>query len=126
MAFAPLRSLQRGLFGLAGGPADKMSLHMLVLSRRAQYFELHRGAPVAGRAATLASDGGKRRSAERGARCRRLRRRRTGALAGRGAAGLDGLAVKVDPVSSVLTTFLGVCLLRKLFWTRCATRAPQS
>ena len=120
MAFAPLRGLQRALFGLGGGPADKMSLHMLVLVAALTYFASFLAVHLLPeRAATLASDGGpapvgpeRWRGLPAG-----LRRATNGAALAGGAALLVWMVWrwKVDPVSSVLTTFLGVCLLRQLF-----------
>ncbi|HEY5453056.1 MAG TPA: hypothetical protein VIQ54_30090, partial [Polyangia bacterium] len=80
------------------------------------------------RAATLASDGGRApvgperwRALPAG-----LRRATNGiALAG-GVALLVWMIwrLKVDPISSVLTTFLGVCLLRQLFLDAVLRRRP--
>ena len=120
MAVAPLRGVQSALFGLGGGPGDKLSLNMLVLIGGLAYFAsflaVHllperdatpaadlRDAP-AGLERWLALSSGMRRAVN------------WGALATGGA--LIAAMVwqlKFDPVTSVLTTFLGVCLLRKSF-----------
>ena len=131
MAFAPLRGLQRAIFGLAGGPADKMSLHMLVTIAAVTYFlsfiTVHL---LPERAATLASDGGKPLAGpDRWLALPAGLRRGTnfGALAG-GAALLVWMVwrLKIDPVSSILTTFLGVCLLRELLLDAMLRRLSRS
>ena len=131
MAIAPLRGVQRALFGLAGGPADKLSLHMLVVVAALAYFASFLTVHLLPeRAATLASDGGKPPAGpERWLALPAGLRRVTnvGALAG-GAALLVWMVwrLKVDPVSSVLTTFLGVCLLRELFLDAMLRRLSRS
>ncbi len=99
MAVAPLRRLQQAAFGLGGGPADKLSMNMLILIGSVAYFASFvavRALP--GREATVARDGGEPR---RGARAlagpvRRFaaggQRRRAGARCG--AVRLAGAAVE--------------------------------
>jgi hypothetical protein len=118
MGMAPLRGVQRALFGLGGGAGDKLSLHMLVLIGGLAYFAsflaLHL---LPQREATLASDGGQAPDGPERWRALPVGMRRAvngGALAAGGllvAALVWRLAF--DPITSVLTTFLGVCLLRK-------------
>jgi len=120
MAFSALRGVQRALFGIAGGSSDKLSLHMLVLVAAVTYFASFIAVHLLPeRAATLASEGvpppaGPERWLALPAGLRRATN--VGALAG-GAALLVWLAwrLNVDPVASVLTTFLGVCFLRQSF-----------
>jgi hypothetical protein len=118
MALAPLRGLQGALFGLRGERADKLSMHMLVLIGGLAYFAsfiaVHllpgrdeteaggTGGPPAGPARWLVLPARLRRAANAGAL----------------SVGVAVIAVlvwrlKIDPVASVLTTFLGMCLVRK-------------
>jgi hypothetical protein len=118
MMLAPVRGLQRALFGLSGGPADKLSLHMLVLVAALTYFASFIAVHLLpARAATLASDGGRPLAGpERWLALPAGLRRATNVAALVGGTALLACFVwrwKVDPVASVLTTFLGVCLLRK-------------
>jgi len=134
MAVTPLRRLQQAVFGLGGGPADKLSMNMLILIGSVAYFASFvavRALP--GREATVAGEGG-----EPSAGPERwlvlsagLRRAINGAALAVGAALFAWLALrlKVDPVASVLMTFLGVCMLRKAFLDallrrRRSTRTP--
>jgi MFS family permease len=131
MGLPVLRSLQHAVFGLAGGPGDKMSLHMLVLIAAVAYFASFLAVHLLPeRAATLASDGdqpaaGPERWLALPARLRRATN--WTALAG-GTALLVWLIwrLKFDPVSSVLTTFLGICLLRKLVLDAMLKRLSRS
>ena len=120
MAVAPMRGVQNVLFGLGGAPGDKLSLNMLVLIGGLAYFAsflavhllperdatpagVGREAP-AGPERWLALPSGMRRAVN------------WGALATGGALVAAMVwQLKFDPVTSVLTTFLGVCLLRKSF-----------
>jgi hypothetical protein len=120
MAAAPLRGLQRALFGVAGGPADKLSMHMLVLIGGLAYFASFIAVHLLpGREGTLA--GGTGAAAVGPARWRVLPaglRRTTNA--GAVAVGVALLAIlvwrlEIDPVASMLTTFLAVCLAREWF-----------
>ena len=112
--------MQQALFGLGGGPADKLSLNMLILFGAVAYFASFLAVHLL--PAREAMPGGDGRSGPRGrnagSRCRPGGGgRRTGARsrsARRVAAGL-ALRLKIDPVASVLTTFLAVCLIRKSF-----------
>ncbi|HXU02467.1 MAG TPA: hypothetical protein VN903_15995, partial [Polyangia bacterium] len=120
MAIAPLRGVQRALFGLAGGPADKLSLHMLVVVAALAYFASFLAVHLLPeRAATLASDGGKPPAGpERWLALPAGLRRATNGIALVGGAALLAWLIwrlRIDPVASVLTTFLGVCLLRQSF-----------
>jgi len=117
MSIAPLRAVQRALFGRSGAPGDKLSMNMLILIGSVAYFAsfiaLH---TLPGRDATRASEGQAPPGPERWLILPAGLRRAVdaGALA-TGAALLVWLIwrVKIDPVSSVLMTFLGVCMLRK-------------
>ena len=131
MAFAPLRGLQRAVFGLPGGPADKLSLHMLVLIAALAYFASFIAVHLLPeRAATLASDGGEAPAGpERWLALPTGLRRATNWIALAGGAALLVLLVgrlKFDPVSSALTTFLGVCLFRKSFLDAALRRLSRS
>ena len=105
----------------AAGPGDKLSLQMLILIGSARVLrELPRRARAARtRARPLAADetpAPRARSA--GSPCRPgCDGRRTGARwsSARLLLALLTLRLKFDPVASVLTTFLGVCLMRKSF-----------
>ena len=118
MAVAPLRGLQSALFGLGGGPGDKLSLHMLVLIGGLAYFTSFLAVHLLpDRNATLGSDGDPSFVGPERWRALPVGVRRTvnwGALA-TGAALVVAMVWRLnfDPVTSVLTTFLGVCLIRK-------------
>jgi len=117
MSVAPLRAVQRVIFGRGGGATDKLSMNMLILIGSVAYFAsfiaIH---TLPGRDATLAAEGQVAAGPERwrGLPAGRRRAVNVGALAA-GAAALMWLIwrFEVDPVSSVLMTFLGVCMLRK-------------
>ncbi|HEY7376261.1 MAG TPA: hypothetical protein VIF57_29130 [Polyangia bacterium] len=120
MAAAPLRDLQRALFGLGGGATDKLSMHMLVLIGGLAYFASFLAVHLLpGRDATLAGGGGA--GAVGPARWRvlpaALRRTTNGGAVAVGVALLAVLVwrLEIDPVASVLTTFLAVCLARESF-----------
>jgi MFS family permease len=120
MSVAPLRAVQDAVFGIAGGTADKLSLQMLVLIGSLAYFTSFLAVhllpereatlaaegtpPVAGPERWLALPAGLRRATNGGA-----------LLLGVALLALLTLRLKFDPVASVLTTFLGVCLIRKSF-----------
>ena len=120
MALAPLRGLQNSLFGIGGGPGDKLAIHMLVLLAGLAYFAsflvVHL---VPGRDATLASGGPAIVGPERWRVLSAGLRRAVngGALLG-GVTLLAWLAWRWrdDPLTVVawaLATFLGVCLVRE-------------
>jgi hypothetical protein len=118
MAIAPLRALQRGLFGLVGGAADKLSMHMLVLIGGLAYFASFIAVHLLpGRDETLA--GGTTATPVGPARWLVLPagwRRATNASAVGTAVAVLAILVwrlKIDPVASALATFLGICLLRE-------------
>jgi len=117
MAIASLRGLQRALFGIAGGPGDKLSMHVLVLIGSAAYFASFLAVHLLpDRAATLASDGGTPPGPERWQVLpAALRRACNWGAVVIGAATIAGLMFRLtlDPVSSVMMTFLGVCLVRE-------------
>ncbi len=118
MAIAPLRALQGGVFGLGGGPTDKLSMHMLVLIGGLAYFAsfiaVHllpgrdetlgggTGAPPVGPARWLVLPAGWRRATNASA-----------VAAGVAVLATLVLRLKIDPVASALATFLGICLLRE-------------
>jgi MFS family permease len=120
MSVAPLRAVQQALFGIGGGPADTLSMQMLILIGSVAYFASFIAVHVLpGRGATDAAAGdqpavGPERWLSLPAGLRRATN--WGALVV-GAALLAWLTFrwKFDPVASVLITFLGVCLLRKSF-----------
>jgi len=120
MSVAPLRAVQQALFGRGGGPADKLSLNMLILFGAVAYFAsflavhlLPAREPVPGGDGEKGPPGPERWLAlPAGWR----RATNWGALAlGAGVAAGLALRLKIDPVASVLTTFLAVCLIRKSF-----------
>jgi hypothetical protein len=118
MAVAPLRGVQSALFGLRGGSGDKLSLNMLVLIGALAYFASFLAVHLLPeRDATLAGDGREPLSGpERWLALPSAMRRvvNWSALAAGGALVAALMwQLKFDPVTSVLTTFLGVCLLRK-------------
>ena len=117
---APLRAVQDAVFGIAGGAGDTMSLQMLVLIGSLAYFTSFLAVHLLPeRAATLAAEGtppaaGPERWLALPAGLRRATN--WGALAlGTALLAVLTLRLKFDPVASVLTTFLGVCLIRKSF-----------
>jgi hypothetical protein len=118
MSVPPLRGLQRAVFGMGGAPADKLSIDMIVLIGSLAYFASFIAVHLLpGREATLASGGAKPMAGPERWLVLPAGLRRTidwGAVV-IGAAVIAGLVVraKVDPVASVLATFLGVCLVRK-------------
>ena len=66
MSLAPLRGLQHGLFGIAGGPADKLSLNVLILIGSLAYFASFVAVHLLpDRAATLSGDGANAAGPER-------------------------------------------------------------
>jgi hypothetical protein len=117
MAVAPLRGLQGALFGIGGGPAAKLSMHMLVLIGGLAYFTSFIAVHLLpDRATTLSSEGGTGAGPERWLALPSGLRRAInwGALAiGAGLLGWLLVGWKLDPISSVMATFLGVSLLRK-------------
>jgi hypothetical protein len=133
MAVAPLRGVQRALFGLSGGPGDKLSMNMLVLIGGLAYFasflavhllpgrdDTRAGgvSPPAGPERWLALPTGSRRMVN-------------GSALGGGAALVVWLVwrVKDDPMASVtwvLTTFLAVCLVRKIVLDALLRRRPAA
>ena len=117
MSLAPLRGLQQGLFGIGGGPADKLSLNVLILIGSVAYFASFVAVHLLpDRAATLSGDGATATGPERWLVLPSGLRRavNAGALAvGAGALAWLLYRWKMNVVSSVLLTFLGVCLVRK-------------
>ena len=111
--------MPQALFGRGGGPADKLSLNMLILFGALAYFASFLAVhllPERGEA-TPGGDGEQGAPGpERWLALPAAWRRATnwGALV-LGAAVLAGLTLrlKIDPIASTLTTFLGVCLFRK-------------
>jgi MFS family permease len=128
MGIAPLRGLQRALFGIGGGPADKLSMSMLVLIGSAAYFASFIAVHLLpDRAATLASDGGSAAGPERWLVLPAALRRACnwGALAiGAGVLAWLVFRWKLDPVSSVMMTFLGICLVRRTVLDVLLRRVP--
>jgi len=120
MSVGPLRGLQQAVFGIGGGAGDKLSLNMLILIGSVAYFASFIAVHVLpGREATLTTeDAAAAAGPQRWLVLPAGVRRATdwGALAA-GAGLLAWLiaGVGVDPVASVLLTFLGVSLLRKAF-----------
>jgi MFS family permease len=117
MSVAPLRGLQQGLFGIGGGPADKLSLNVLILIGSLAYFASFVAVHLLpDRAATLSGDGASAAGPERWLVLPSGLRRAInwGSLAV-GSAALAWLLFgwKMNVVSSVMLTFLGVCLVRK-------------
>jgi len=117
MSIAPLRGLQRALFGIGGEPGDKLALNVLILIGSVAYFASFIAVHLLpDRAGTVSGDrpaaagperwlslpGGLRRAIDWGA-------------VAVGAAALVWLLFrwKMAVVSSVLLTFLGVCLVRQ-------------
>jgi len=117
MSLAPLRGLQEALFGIGGAPTDKLSLNVLILIGSVAYFASFVAVHLLpDRAATLSSDGSTAAGPERWLVLPAgLRRAVDGGALAVGAATLAWLLVrwKMNVVSSVLLTFLGVCLVRK-------------
>jgi hypothetical protein len=128
MGIAALRGLQRTLFGIGGGAADKLSMNMLVLIGSAAYFASFIAVHLLpDRAATLASDGGAAAGPERWLALPPALRRACnwGALAiGAGVVAWLLFRWKLDPVSSVMMTFLGVCLVRRTVLDALLRRLP--
>jgi hypothetical protein len=117
MSIAPLRGLQSALFGISGGPADKLSMKVLVLIGSVAYFASFIAVHLLpDRAATVSSEGSAAAGPERWLVLPAALRRACnwGALAV-GAGALAWLLVrwKLDPISSVMMTFLGICLVRQ-------------
>jgi len=119
MSIAPLRGLQRALFGIGGGSADKLSLNVLILIGSVAYFASFIAVHLLpDRAGTTAADSPTAAGPERWlvlpSGWRRAINWGAGVL---GAAALALLLFrwKMAVVSSVLLTFLGVCLVRKAF-----------
>jgi MFS family permease len=117
MSIAPLRGLQQALFGIGGAPGDKLSMNMLVLfgsvAYLASFIAVHL---LPDRAATLASDDTAVAGPERWLALPAATRRACnwGALViGAGVIAWLVLRWQVNPVSSVMMTFLGVCLARQ-------------
>jgi hypothetical protein len=117
MSIAPLRGLQHALFGIGGGPTDKLSLNVLILIGAVAYFASFIAVHLLpDRAATVSSDGQPAAGPERWlALPSGLRRAINLAALALGGAVLGWLLFrwKMAPVSSVLLTFLGMCLVRK-------------
>jgi MFS family permease len=117
MAIAPLRGLQRVVFGIGGGPGDKLSLNVLILIGSLAYFACFIAVHLLPeRDATLARDAGPGAGPERWLALPVTVRRAVdgGALAvGAGVVAWLLFGAHLDPVSSVMATFLGVCLVRK-------------
>ena len=118
MSVAPLRAVQDAVFGIGGGAGDKLALQMLVLIGSLAYFTSFLAVHLLpGREATLAAEGtppaaGPERWLALPAGLRRATN--WGALAlGAALVAFLTLRLKFDPVASVLTTFLAVCLIRK-------------
>jgi MFS family permease len=117
MELAPLRGLQRVVFGIGGAPGDKLSLNVLILIGSIAYFACFVALHVLPeREATLARDADAVVGPERWlALPAGLRRAINGGALAVGAGILACLLFRwgLDPVSSVMGTFLGVCLVRK-------------
>jgi len=117
MELAPLRAVQRIVFGIGGVAGDKLSLNVLILIGSVAYFACFvalRALPE--RDATLARDIDGAAGPQRWlALPAGVRRGVNGGAVVLGAALLAGLLFRwgIDPVSSVMGTFLGVCLVRK-------------
>jgi len=130
MSIAPLRGLQRAVFGIDGGPADKLSLNVLILigsvAYLASFIALHlvpdragtRGGPDEAEASAAGPDRwlvlpvGQRRAIDWGA-----------LVVGVAALAWLALRWRMDPAPSVLLTFLGVCLVRKTLLDRLLRRS---
>jgi len=130
MSVAPLRGLQHALFGIAGGPADKLSLNVLILIGSVAYFASFVAVHMLpDRAATVSSDGQATAGPERWQALPSGLRRAINAIAvAAGAAVLGWLLFrwKMAPVSSVLLTFLGICLVRKAVLDALLRRRPAA
>ena len=118
MAIAPLRGLQRVLFGIGGGPGDKLSLNVLILIGSVAYFAcfiavhllperdgdaVRATPPRPGPSAGWPCRSGARRAVNGGALRGRRRRRSPGCCSA-------GISIRCPPS---LATCLGVCLVRK-------------
>jgi len=120
MSVGVLRAVQEAVFGLGGGPADKLSMNMLLLLGSLAYLGSFLAVHLLpGREATLAPggaapSGGPERWLVLPVRLRRLVD--LGAIAvGITLFAILALRAKVDPIASALAMFLGACLLRKAF-----------
>jgi MFS family permease len=118
MALAPLRAVQRALFGIGGGATDKLSMNMLILIGAVGYLASFIAVHVLpGRDAAGTADGDRPPAGpERWlALPTRQRQAATGSALALGGAALVWLTfgLHFDTVTSVLMTFLGVCLVRK-------------
>jgi hypothetical protein len=117
MALAPLRGVQQALFGMGGGPADKLSMHMLILIGSLAFFASFVAVHVLpGREATRAGGAETAAGPERWLVLPAGLRRAvnwSALVLGTAVFAWLVLSAKINIVASVPVTFLGVCLLRK-------------
>jgi hypothetical protein len=132
MSVAPLRAVQKAVFGLPGGPGDKLSLNMLLLLASLSYFASFLAVHLLpGREATTAAGGAPAPPGPERWRVLPTRRRLAVSLgvfvpAAMLVAWLV-LRVNVEPVPWTMAIGLGACLLRKsLLDALLARRSPAA